>query len=278
MAEDNPFGNTKNSGPSSPNLGSDHVNVPIDDSPVENFIAPQERPKNFPPCRPVFHHSIRSDIEQHTRMMVRRAYIGWYFHVFLLFVNFVAVVIGLVVIPADISILTMISSLLYFLIDSCIAFLIYLCLYTAARKRSAFWYGFWFCLSVFEIAFYIFLAIGVNGGAGIVLMSDAFGKDNVVLGAICAIAAFGWIAIAVYRAFILRTAFYEYRSLGGNKAALKNIGQGVAQTAYDNRDTIKQVAVENKDAIKKVVAENKDVIVKVALDNKDVIKQVALDN
>jgi len=281
MSEENPFGNTKNSGPSSPNLGSDHVNVPIDDTPIsnsENFIVPQERPKNFPPCKPVFHHSIRTDIEQPTRMMVRRGYIGWYFHVFLLLVNFIAVTIGLVVIPADISILTMIESLLYLIFDSAIAFLVYLCLYTAARKRSAFWYGFWFCLTVCEIAFYIFLAIGVSGGAGIVLMSDAFGKDNVVLGSICAIAAFGWIAMAVYRGFILKTAFSEYRSLGGNKAALRNIGQGVAQTAYENRDTIKQVAVENKDVIKKVVAENKDVIVKVALDNKDVIKQVALDN
>lgn len=36
------------------------------------------RPKNFPPCRPMVHHSIKTDIEPGKRMFIRKAYFGWY--------------------------------------------------------------------------------------------------------------------------------------------------------------------------------------------------------
>jgi len=41
-------------------------------------IVTGERRKNFPPCKPMIHHDINTDIPESKRTLVRQNYISWF--------------------------------------------------------------------------------------------------------------------------------------------------------------------------------------------------------
>jgi len=139
----------------------------------------------------------------------------------------------------------------------------------------------WFILFVLQVAYELFLAIGISayGGGGFILMISMFsGKKSIPLGVMCAL---NWILLAVliiYNISLFLSARREYAALGGTRAATKEMGKGAVNTAYENRQQIKQFAVDNKDVIKQVVVENKDTIIQFAKDNKDTIVDVVVEN
>lgn len=231
-----------------------------------------ERPNNFPPCKPMFHHNIKNDIPPEKRGFVRKAYVGWYIHASAICVNFLALSGGLIRLGELVGFFIAAGIVIFGLP---ISFWVYYRLYTALRKSSAFNFVLWFVLFFFQIGAAIFFGLGVSGygGAGFFSMLNAFEKD-MVLGFFYCIATILWIASSVYGVYTFNLGRMEYSSLGGNKAASKEFGKNASQMAYENRDTIKQVAYENKDTIRDFAYENKDTIIEVAKENKGFIADV----
>jgi len=236
-----------------------------------------QRPKNFPPCRPVVHHSIKSDIEQESRMFVRKAYFGWYVHAFCIMYNFICMLGALI---KGYTLTGFFVALAILLIGLPVSFFVYMLLYNAIRLKSASRFCLWFGFFVLQIAIEALYALGIEstGGAGLILMLDAFTNDSIALGAMFGISFALWLILVIYNVWFFNQARIEYRDLGGSKAATKEIGRSAVNTAYENRENIKEFAVEHKDTIKQVAIENKDAIIDFAKENKDTIAKVAYDN
>jgi len=253
----------------------DGMNTPLVNSSAQEALYGERKP-NFPPCRPFVHHSIRFDIEPEKQQIVRRAYVGWYFHSFCLTWNFV-VMVGDAVLNSQIK--GFFLALAAFIFGVPISFWVYFQFYKATRDHGAARYMLWFVLFFLQLVATVFFAIGLDsyGCAGFWLMIGSFNK-NLVFGILVAISTFMWIGIAIYNIFVFFTARKEYNNAGGNKQAAKEMGSAAVKTAYDNRKVVAEVVKENKDTIKQVAIENKDTLIQFAKDNKDTIKQVAIEN
>jgi len=243
---------------------------------VESGIYQGERPKNFPPCKPILHHDIKNDIIQDKRMFIRKAYVGWWFHSICLFWNFIAEFGGIV--QSYTAITDFVLAITYLILGPPISFFVYWLLYSAMRKNSAFNYVLWFFFFFLQIAAEIIFALGFGGGAGFLKMLKIFSSNQTILGIFFAVSFVLWTVVAIYNIFFLLVARKQYSALGGAKASTKEFGKAAANTAYENRGAIKQVVVENKDAIKQFAVDHKEDIKQFAVDNKDEIKQFAVDN
>jgi hypothetical protein len=235
------------------------------------------RPKNFPPCRPMVHHSIKTDIEPGKRMFIRKAYFGWYVHAFCILYNLICM-LGAVI--KGYTLVGFFVALAAFILGVPISFFVYYLLYNAIRLKSASRFCLWFGCFVLQIAVEGLYAIGIEstGGAGLILMLKAFTEDNIALGTMFGICFGMWLLITIYNVWFFYQARMEYKNLGGSSAATKEVGKVAVNTAYENRGAIKDFAVEHKETIKQVALENKDTIKQVALENKDVIIDFAKDN
>jgi len=249
----------------------------VHQEPVSQTVITGERRKNFPPCRPFMYHDINVDIPEGKRLFVRKNYISWYFHMFCLVFNAMALMGGAIL---GNGIMVFVWASIYLVIGFFITFWIYYLVYSAVRLGSSFRFVVWFLMFGAEIIFEILCAIGIPnfGGAGVVVMGEAFSAEQMVLGIFYAICGFLWGALALFNVYLFFLGRREYRELGGSKAAFKEASKTAVQTAYDNRQTIKEVVVENKDTIKQVALDNKDLIIQVAKDNKDTIRTVAYEN
>jgi len=256
--------------------GGEGMNKPLVEGNQQEALY-GERVNNFPPCKPFIHHNIRFDIEPDKQQLVRRGYVGWWFHAFCLFFNFV-VMLGAV--TQKFSIGGFFVSAASMILGIPISFWVYWQFYKATRDNSAARYMFWFVLFFIQLLVTAFFAIGIAsyGCAGFWLMVETFNDNNMALGILAAVSTFLWIAVAIYNAFIFYSARLAYKDAGGHKQAAKQMTTAGVKTAYDNRQVIGEVIRENKDTIKQVAIENKDTIIQFAKDNKDTIKQVALEN
>jgi len=273
-SNNNPFNQEENQ----PLIGGSQQNQQIPPTNVENpGVLFGDRPKNFPRCRPTLHHNITTDFPEEKRTVIRRAYFGWYLHVFALFWNAVCLTAALAVG----SVLGgFFIGLIAFLLGTLVSFYVYWCFYSAVRKQSGAYFVWWFILFAVQIGIEILYGIGIGstGGGGFLMMIEAFSKNRIAIGVMCALNTGFFAGVTLYNLNLLRLGRNEYKSSGGNKAASKEIAQGAWNVAYDNRETIKQVAKDNKDVIKQVVVENKDTIISFAKDHKEDIARVAVDN
>jgi len=235
-----------------------------------------ERKNNFPPCKPMVYHDIQAEIPSEKRLLVKRAYFGWYVHAICLAFNFVCMFGALV---KSAALIGFFISLVALLLGVPISFWVYWLFYSSLRKASPFYYCLWVCFFALQIGIEILYAIGIEttGGSGFMMMLTNFSK-SVVLGSMFAVCTFMWVAIAIYNIYFFNYARREYSAMGGNQAATREFGKVAVTAAYDNRDTLKQVAIDNKDTIKKVAVENKDTIIQFARDNRQEISRVAVEN
>jgi len=235
------------------------------------------RPPNFPPCKPIVHHSIPTEIPTEKRLFVRKAYFGWWLHSFSLLWNFVCVTGALV---KGYSLPGFFIALLGLVVGVPASFWVYWLVYSATRKMSASLYGLFFFVFGCEIVVEGIYAIGVvsTGGGGFVLMLNAFSDKNSVLGLLCLSCTILWVITIVYQVMIFFSARREYTLVGGGQQATKEISKQAITTAYDNRETIKQVAVENKDTIVQFAKDNKDTVIDFAKEHRQEITQVVYDN
>jgi len=243
-----------------------------DEDPLLADVYIDPRASNFPSFRPCVYHHIDKEIPLQKRHFVRKGYFGWYFHSFCLFYNFIcmfgAIVKGLVLGSFFIS-------LVIFLLGVPFSFFTYWLLYSAIRKTSAGLFLTWFCFFVIQLIgeAIFFLGISSTGGCGFIMMIDAFNDNILALGVMFAIATFAWAGVIVYNISYFFIAKKEYKLMGGNQMAQKEISRKTVETAYDNRDTIKQVVVDNKETIAQVAFENKDTLIDFAAEHKQEIAQ-----
>ena len=96
-------------------------------------------------------------------------------------------------------------------------------------------------------------AIGVPdwGGSGLLQLIPAAGAGHATTPAVfVGVAMTLWIIATAYGVYLLFLVRNEYNGAGGMKAAKKEATRAAAETAYDNRETIKDVAWEHRDEIK----------------------------
>jgi hypothetical protein len=168
--------------------------------------------------------------------------------------------------------------LLVFLLPA--VFGIYMCLYTAARKKSSLSYCCFFMLFGALVIFLFLEAIGLPdwGGGGLMILIVIASDDgrSVAAKVLIAMAMLCWLVAAGYAVYLALLVRKEYVSAGGLAGAGKEATKVGAQVAYDNRETIKQAAWEHRDEIKQVAIENKDVLIQAAKDNKQLVGDVAV--
>jgi hypothetical protein len=170
--------------------------------------------------------------------------------------------------------------LLVFLLPA--VFGIYMCLYSAARKKSSLWYCCFFLLFGALVVFLFLEAIGLPdwGGGGLMILIVIASDEgrSVAAKVLISIAMLCWLVAAGYGVYLALLVRREYVSAGGLAGAGKEATKVGAQVAYDNRDTIKQAAWEHREEIKQVAIDNKDVIIQAAKDNKQLVADVAREN
>jgi len=225
------------------------------------YYSEDPRKPNFPPCRPWVYHNINSDIEQDKRFFVKRAYFSWWCHAGCLFWNWICMFGAVATISGYLE--DFFIALAGLLLGFPISFYVYYMIYNAVRKNSAGYFVLWFVLFGIQILVEILWAIGLWGGAGLLVMSSVI-DSNTGVGVMCLSITIIWGAMAAYNLFLINSARIEYRNLGGNQAARREISREVVQGAYDNRETIREVIVDNKD----VIVDNKDVFVQAAVDSR----------
>lgn len=244
---------------------------------MEGPPAIYERKKNFPPCKPIVHHDIKNEIPTDARAFVRKAYFGWYVHIFCILYNFICMLGAVIKMKVLIGFFI---SLAILLLGAPISFFVYLLLYKGIRQQKSSLFCLWFGFFVLQMGIELLYAIGISstGGVGLILMLDAFTSDLTILGVMFGISFGLWLLIFFYNVWFFNQARVMYKQLGGLRATTKEFTKSAVNTAYDNRGTIKDFAVEHKDTIKQVARDNKDLIFEVAQDNKEVIAQVAYEN
>jgi hypothetical protein len=235
------------------------------------------RPKNWPACKPVIHHDIANEIPKHHQTFIRQAYVGWYFHSFALFYNWICLFGGLI---KGEGFLGFVYSLIALLLGFPVSLWVYWLAYSGVRKSSSFYFCLWFFFFILQIAAQIFFAIGVSndGAAGLIMVIDAFGNSLIVLGVMYTISMIIWVGNIFYSIWIFNKARIVWNHFGGSEAAKKEFTQAAVQTAVDNKDTIIKVAKDNKETIKQVAIDNKDTVIQFAKDNRQTITKVAVEN
>ncbi|KAL6080510.1 hypothetical protein QOT17_000149 [Balamuthia mandrillaris] len=227
----------------------------------------------------MFHQHTRRDILDHRlRAPVQYLYLGWYVLVLFYLWNFISLTSVLVVSKGGLdNFLGWILSAFYFFAGSAFGYFVYRQLYESARTLSTTKYTFFFCLTVTEVIFLAFLALGVGraGAGGIILMTKVWSKSQVV-GVFLLFSTAFWVIyclFAVFIVFIYRRAFGAVK--GGNIAdhLKQESAQAVRQAAYDNREAIGQALRDNKDAIAKAAWDNRETIYEVAKDHRQEIAQ-----
>lgn len=223
------------------------------------------RPKNFPPCRPIFHHDIKNDIAPENRMFVKRSYFGWYMHCWCMAFSLICVLGGAI---KGQSLAAFFYGLIILVLGVPCSFLCYWFLYSAARKRSAMYYVYWFITFSIQMGLEIFWLLGIPGwgSAGIINMIDAFERST-VLGIFYTVAVFSWTITLGYNIMLFNYGRKEFIQAGGSKQATREFGKAGGQLAYENRDTIKTVAADNKEFIAEVAYDNREFIAEVAVDS-----------
>jgi len=251
-------------------------------------VDPQRTP-NFPPCKPIIYHNINEMPTESGRSVVKKALYGWFGLCCVLIVNLIAMSVLYFepICPPMMDCmgsgysLSWGMSILLLGAGGPAAFGVYLCLYSASRKNSPLWYCCFGIGFVLAILLMILLMLGIPdwGSAGLVELIIAVGADKPAAPPIViAISMILWGIAVAYSTYLLMLVRKEYNGAGGLAAARKEATHAAAQTAYDNRETIKEVAWENRDVIKQVAVENKDLIMNVASENKGAVVQLAKDN
>src|SRR3989338_3141502 len=115
-----------------------------------------EREKNWPAWpKPLLHHDIQGDIPRELQGLVRQAYLGWWLFLVACSWNCMTILATLFV---HIHILPQVFCWLWLVVLVPTAFVVYLVLYNAARKRSSFRYCIYMCLDCVFIFTLIFFA------------------------------------------------------------------------------------------------------------------------
>jgi len=212
---------------------SSGVQAPRDSGqdPLVNQPVYTDRKNNFPPCKPMVYHDIQAEIPAAKRMLVKRAYFGWYIHALCLLFNWVCMFGALIKAGALMGFFIALAAMI---LGVPVSFWVYWLFYTCIRKGSAFYYCLWLCFFALQIGVEILYAIGVEstGGAGFVGMLSHF-SNSVILGSMFAVCTFMWVAIAVYNIYFFNHARKEYANMGGNQAATREFGKVAVNTAYD---------------------------------------------
>jgi len=230
-----------------------------------------ERPKNFPPCKPMMSHDIRRDILQEKRTFIRRAFFSWIVHAITLLWNFICLFAALFNSSSQ-TVAGVLLALAGVVFGIPFSLWVYWLLYTGMRKFSAAYFFLFFIFFGLQIFGEGFNAIGfiTYGSAGFIAMIDLFGSSS-VLGFMFAVCGFLWIALVLFNIFsVFSDARSEYKKLGGYKKASNEMRKRAAETTketiVDNRAEIGTFLADpdNRAIVKEVVVENKDIIVDVA--------------
>jgi len=233
------------------------------------------RPKNWPKCKPILHHDISTDIIDHdAKILVRKAYFGWFVHMLGLLYNF-CVMFGAVIRVQ--SILGFFLALIGLVVGIPLSFWVYWILYTANRTESSMYFVLWFILFSLQIILEILYALGLDyvGGGGLLQMISLLAASQLVLGIMSCVCIIYWAMSIAYSIFILYSARTIYKNLGGNQKALKDLGSAAYRTGMDHKEDIKQFAVDHKEDIKQFAIDHKEDIKQFAVDNKDAIVEFA---
>jgi SCAMP family len=200
--------------------------------------------KNWPRWpKPLIYHDISADIPGAEQSVVRRAYLSWYLFVIACLWNMVSIMAG---IGHGSHVIGIVLCWVYLVALIPAAFVVYLVLYSAARKRSAFRYCLYQCLGMTEACTCIFFAVGLQstGAGGLVFMINLFSDGEVTIGIFNLFAMLFWGLCGLAHLWISWQARRLHQEAGGAGALKQEASQQATNYAYDNRQVLAEGAVD----------------------------------
>lgn len=194
----------------------------------EAVIATLSKPRNFPQCYPLIYHSIKEEIPEAQRPVVRKVFVSWNIEALAYTLNFIAVMFATFTGAGGGPGAWMAAALL-FVVGPMGAFRFwYYPFYTGVRDGKSLRFFFFFFWYLVHMGLTVYLGIGLgDGGAGAIMLLDVLNGESKIAIVLCALSTGVWAINFFWSSYTLKQVHSFYR--GWDKGSIQNAKKEFAQ-------------------------------------------------